>query len=265
MDVDPSTGAIYVVDWWNQRIEKFAADGTYLLKWGFRGTKTEQGSINFAWDIAVQSSTGRVFVANRESNEIEVFDANGLYVNRWGFGGSANGRFKFPQGVAFDPTNGTLLVSDSGNHRIQRFSITATGHGTWLATYGALGSGPGLLKTPTGIDVAADGTIWVADAGNNQIQRRAPDGTWTAYSAPTGGTAFKGPWGVTVAPDGSIWVADSGHDAIVRMTANGELLSTFTGSDVGAGPLDAPFDVLFGLGGEMYVSDVWNNRVIELM
>ena len=43
--------------------------------WGRRGTTAEPGSINFAWDAAVDPATGNVFVANRESHEIEVFDA----------------------------------------------------------------------------------------------------------------------------------------------------------------------------------------------
>ncbi len=57
--VDPDDGSIFAVDWWNQRIQKFSAGGTYLKKWGHRGTTAEPGSINFAWDAAVQRQTGR--------------------------------------------------------------------------------------------------------------------------------------------------------------------------------------------------------------
>ncbi len=127
MAVDPDTGALYAVDWWNQRIEKFEADGAYQLQWGHRGTRQEPGSINFAWDAAVDPASGNVFVANRESHEIEVFAPNGDYVTRWGTRGSTDGKFTFPQGVAFDPTDGSLLVADSGNDRIQRFDILPSG------------------------------------------------------------------------------------------------------------------------------------------
>ena len=261
-----NSGAIYVVDWWNQRVEKFGSDGTYLTKWGQRGTKTEPGSVNFAWDATVNPANGNVYLSNRESHEIEIFNADGAYVNRWGFRGTATGKFTFPHGVAFDPTNGTLLVADSGNGRIQRFNILASGKGSFTASYGSKGAGAGQFAVPTGIDVAPDGTIWVADTQNNRIQKRNPaTGNWTTYSTATGlGLGFKSPWGVTVAPDGTIWVADTGRDRIVQMTASGDLLAFADKTTPGVGSMDAPFEVAFGAGGEIYVSVVWDNKVMEL-
>ncbi len=267
---NPNYGAIYAVDWWNQRLEKFDSGGTYLTKWGQRGTKTEPGSINFAWDAAVNPANGNVYVANRESHEIEVFDPNGNYVTRWGFRGTTTGKFTFPQGVVFDssgPGAPTLLVADSGNGRIQRFKILATGKGSFLASYGTKGSGSGQFLTPTGIDVAPDGTIWVADTQNNRIQKRNPTtGNWTTYTTANGlALGFKSPWGVTVDPeDGSIWVADTGRDRVVQMTDTGDLIATADKTTPGVGSMDAPFEVAFGVGGEIYVSVVWDNKIIEL-
>src|SRR5205814_2000408 len=161
-------GRLYVTDWWNQRIERINPDGTGVVAWGSRGTPDQVGSINFPWDLALQPGTNWVFVANRESHEIEVFDQDGTFLTRWSHRGTLNGEVTFPQGVTFAP-DGTLLVADSGNDRIQRFSIGADGTGTWLATYGQSGSGslgPGYLMTPTGISTEPDGTIWVADTTN---------------------------------------------------------------------------------------------------
>jgi DNA-binding beta-propeller fold protein YncE len=267
--VNENTGAIYAVDWWNQRVEKFASDGTYQTKWGQRGTKTEPGSINFAWDAAVNPANGNVYVANRESHEIEVFDADGTYVTRWGYRGTTTGKFTFPQGVAFDssgPGNPTLLVADSGNGRVQRFRILASGKGSFMAAYGTKGAGPGQFATPTGIDVATDGTIWVADTQNNRIQRRNPiTGNWTTYTIANGlGLGFKSPWGVTVAPDGRIWVADTGRDRIVQMTAAGDLVAFADKTTPGVVSMDAPFEVAFGTDGAIYVSVVWDNKIMEL-
>ena len=259
-----SQGRIFVSDWWNNRIQRWDANGTNPLAFGFRGTTDEPGSINFAWGLAIQPGTDRLFVANRESHEIEVFDGSGNYVTRWGIRGTAPGQFVFPHGVTFAP-DGTLLVADSDNGRIQRFSIDAGGNGTFVASYGSLGSGVGQLSTVTGVDVAPDGTIWVADTDNDRIQKRDPiTGDWTAFSSPIGGSGFKRPWGVRVAPDGKIWVTDSGNDRIVRMDSAGNLEMTATGQDMGAGPLAQPMDLEFGSNGHLYVSDIWNNRVIEL-
>ena len=63
-------------DWWNQRIQRWnSRRHATSSRWGSAARPTEPGSINFAWDVAVQPATGRVFVANRESHEIEVFTA----------------------------------------------------------------------------------------------------------------------------------------------------------------------------------------------
>ena len=264
--VNESTGSIYAVDWWNQRVERFDANGTFRSAWGRRGTTAEPGSINFAWDAAVDPSTGNVFVANRESHEIEVFDASGIYLTRWGTRGTGPGKFTFPQGVAFDPTDGSLLVTDSGNGRIERFSVTAGGQGTFLISYGSKGTAAGQFATPTGIDVADDGTIWVADTQNDRVERRNPStGVWTVYATAQGDTAgFSSPWGVTVAPNGQIWVADTGRDRLVRMSAGGVFSSAVDRTTLGIASMDAPFDVALGVDGSIYVSVVWDNRILQL-
>jgi DNA-binding beta-propeller fold protein YncE len=260
-----SAGRVYVSDWWNQRIDRWDSDGSNPYMWGFRGTKSEPGSINFAWDVAIQPATDRVFLANRESHEIEVFESNGDYVTRWGIRGTANGQFEFPQGVAFAP-DGTLVVTDSGNGRVQRFSIDAGGDGTFIAAYGTAGSSAaGQLNLPAGIDVAADGTIWVADTRNDRIQSYNPTTTtWTVHTNASGLSNFSLPWGVTIAPDGNIWVADSGQDRIVKMTTTGTSIFAATGPDMGAGNLNSPAAIAFGLDGTIYISDIWNNRIIEI-
>ncbi len=72
-------------------------------------------------------------------------------------------QFSFPQGIMFAP-DGTLLVDNSGNDRIQRFTLSANDTVlAWDATYAQFGAGSaspaGDLNNPTGISVAADGTL----------------------------------------------------------------------------------------------------------
>jgi hypothetical protein len=67
-----------------------------------------------------------------------------------------------------------------------------------------------------------------------------------------------------VGPDGSIWVADTGRDRVVQMTAGGDLIATADKTTPGVVSMDAPFEVAFGVGGEIYLSVVWDNKIIEL-
>ncbi len=111
------------------------------------------------------------------------------------------------EGVAIDPTTGKLFVSESGNHRVLRFSSTAayqTG-ATAEAVFGQpdfVSSSPnrgnpdadmsGLsdpsadsFDSPSSICVDANGRLWVADYNNARVLRfdgasSKPSGTATA-------------------------------------------------------------------------------------
>ena len=269
-----ANGQIYIVDYWNQRIEYMNPDGSDAASFGFRGNPSQSGAINFAWDAAIQPGTGDIFVANRENDQVAVFSPTGTPGIIFGQNGSAPGDFSFPQGIAFAP-DGTLLVDDSGNDRIERFSLQAGNTGaTLVATYGQSGSGStspaGDLNNPTGIAVAPNGTIWVADTLNNRIQSMTTTGFWTAYTKPVGSTMpFNIPWGVTVAPDGNIWVSDTGNNRLVSMDTSGNLIFSATESSMGIptglpGSLGIyPFAVAFS-GDTVYLTDVWNDRVLVL-
>ncbi len=63
-----------------------------------------------------------------------------------------------------------VLVADLHNHRVQKFALD----GTFLTSLGRRGSGPGEFEYPMAAAVAADGTVFVADFGNNRIQKWQP-------------------------------------------------------------------------------------------
>ena len=282
-----ANGQIYIEDYWNQRVEYLNPDGSGAQSFGFRGNVSQSGAINFAWDFAVQPITGNIFVANRENNQVAVFSPTGAPVSIIGKAGTGPLQFSFPQGIAFD-TDGTLLVDDSGNDRIQRMSLNAADTvATYITSYGQQGTTgatapAGNLNNPSGLSVAPDGTIWVADTLNNRIQSVSPTGVWnTPISKPTGTgtqTGFLVPWGVTVAPDGSIWVSDIGHNRVVSMSTTGVLnfsanaggASSWTSMGIPAVPSDNviyPYEIAFSNGPgpyNVYLTDIWNNRVLVL-
>ncbi len=123
-----ANGQIYIVDYWNQRIEYLNANGTGAASFGFRGNPSQKGAINFAWSAAIQPGTGDIFVANRESNQVEIFSPTGASLLIFGTKGIGNGQFHFPQGIAFDPTNGTLLVDELGQQPNRAFHHVGRRH-----------------------------------------------------------------------------------------------------------------------------------------
>ena len=79
--------------------------------------------------------------------------------------------FGEPVGVAFG-RDGRIFVSQNGLHRV----TVLAADGSELASWGGLGNEPGKLHNPAGLAVDASGTLYVADARNNRIQKFAPDG-----------------------------------------------------------------------------------------
>ena len=135
--------------------------------------------------------------------------------------GTGRGQFDSPTGIAVDGS-GNVLVADTNNGRIEKFSAT----GTFLGILGTKGTGPGQLRNPNGIAVDRTGNIYVADASNHRVQKMAPDGTLIAeWKGPEPG--FYGPRRIAIGPDDSIYVVDQGHNRIAKFSPDGEVLATW--------------------------------------
>ncbi len=142
--------------------------------------------------------------------------------------------------------DGSLLIADSGNHRIRLLRPDATivsiaGSGT-AGFYGDGGSALHAdLDDPEDVALDADGTIYIADAGNQRI-RQVVDGTISTLAG-TGLASFGGDGGPATAAsfnhpsalvaDGSgyLLVADTGNRRIRRIHLADGSISTVAGSD----------------------------------
>jgi DNA-binding beta-propeller fold protein YncE len=61
-------------------------------------------------------------------------------------------------------------VSDSGNHRIEKFDR----EGNFITQWGGFGNGDGQFNFPYGISVGPRGSIFVVDSANSRIQQFMP-------------------------------------------------------------------------------------------
>ncbi len=65
--MDPTTGDVITVDGWNQRIQRFAPDGTLLRAFGGRGSFPPDG-MNYPRSAAVDPATGDIWLGNYEGD-----------------------------------------------------------------------------------------------------------------------------------------------------------------------------------------------------
>ena len=134
------------------------------------------------------------------------------------------------------------------------------------------GSAPGDLNAPRGIDIASDGTIYVADSKNHRIQIFSKNGlllnTWGNYAnilegdAP-GGT-FNEPWDVVVAQDGSVFVADTFNHRIQKFDDSGKFINMWGNFAQGDSPESfwGPRGIALDQKGNVFVTDTGNKRVV---
>ncbi|MGX9718842.1 gluconolaconase [Stenotrophomonas acidaminiphila] len=133
------------------------------------------------------------------------------------------------------------------------------------------------FSDPWGVAMDAGGTLYVADAGdNNRILYRWLDGDFHVLAGGREGfadgrgeaAAFNTPSGLALDRHGNLYVADTGNHAIRKVTPQGEV-STLAGDGVagfadGVGRqarFDGPMGVAVDAEGRVYVADTWNDRI----
>lgn len=137
---------------------------------------------------------------------------------------------------------------------------------------GRSGSAAGDLSAPRGLDIALDGSIFVADSLNHRIQQFSPSGeiinTWGSYAnilegdAP-GGT-FHEPWDVAVSADGFVYVADTFNHRIQKFTLSGRFLKSWGVFAQGNEPDSfwGPRGIAISPDGKIFITDTGNKRVV---
>lgn len=120
--------------------------------------------------LAVSPDGQTIYVVDRgdlsgEDHKVVAFAPDGKEKFRLGPRGSENGKFNIPL-AATVAADGSLVVADSGNFRIQTFDAD----GKFKASFGGSGSELGRFSRPRSIATDSEGNIYVADSNFNNVQ-----------------------------------------------------------------------------------------------
>ena len=102
-----SSGNVYVVDRYNDRIQKFNSSGTFLAKLG--GSGSGDGQFLDPFDVAVDSS-GFVYATDISADRVQKFNSDGTFLTKWGTLGTEDGQFYHPVGIAVDSSGHVLSL-----------------------------------------------------------------------------------------------------------------------------------------------------------
>jgi len=227
-----------VADSLNDRIRKIGPDGIIDTIAGGRDSG-DRGAAALAniyrpRELSV-GPDGAIFVLQEAHSRIRKITPQGIidifagsHPGFSGDGGAATSALlSSPLGASVGP-DGSVYVADTANHRIRKISregiintIAGTGEEGYFPTGDGVAATEAKFWHPTGVAIAPDGSIFVADTNNNRIRKIGTDGIIDTLAE-----IFQ-PVKLALGPDGSLFVLGrariGGKNRILEISSDGSI------------------------------------------
>ena len=245
--------------------------------------------LSFPGKVAADERANRLFVSDSNHHRVLVMTPEGVVLDVIGSGaqGRADGAFADasffrPQGLALDPSSGSLYIADTENHLVRRADLRARAVTTVLGTGEQGGRASGGRGTDVAIsspwDLAVMGehlyvamagthTIWRMRLATQEAERWAGSGAEDIIDGPRRQAALAQPSGI--ATDGhNIYFADSEVSAV--RAVEGDRVRTIVGEGLFEfGDVDGQYPLArlqhpIGIAwrdGLLYVADTYNHKL----
>lgn len=168
-----SYGNIFISDTGNNRIMKCNPFGITIKTWGVKGNLDSQFN---APTYITCDSFDNVYVVDSNNCRIQKFSNDGYFITKWGTNqgnssdniinnwGSNNTDLFLPFGIACNPSNNNIYITDTSNNKIKVFDS----NGNYIKSYGNFGSNIGEFFSPQGISYY-NNKIYVTDPILNRV------------------------------------------------------------------------------------------------
>jgi type IV pilus assembly protein PilY1 len=273
-----SSGNVYVMEYYNNRIKVFDSSGAYLRSFGGYGTGCNQWKYARQFDIyddkiyladtyghkikvidlngrcldnntsifnyphAIAASQTKVYVGFASRTEIRSFYRDRIHISdSW----SSGGVIQYPWGMSISKDQSKLVIADYSANRIIRLGINSnkisfSHHGQ---SYNAYSSANGYFRRPTDAAYDSSGNIYATDLYGHRIQKL---NSGAIYQAKTGtystSSGFRYPYGTHIDSNDNIYVTDFYNYAVRKYDTN--LTETATYGGGGGSRLDAAKKVI---------------------
>ncbi len=225
-------------------------------------------SQQLAHPLALTVVNSQVYVADENADRVYVFGVDGQHTQSYGDTDAVT--FNRPNSVAVMP-DGTLLIVDTWNYRIQHLDQA----GAVLTTWGQAGEfGFDAPVNPSDgfwgpRDVAVDYAerIFIADTGNKRIRVYALDGSEAIHQYDIGGGGsgpgeLDEPSGLAVHSDGRLFVADTWNRRIAVFDVDGNHLDDFRVRGWYNNVFNRPYLALDESRETLYITDPDSKRIL---
>ena len=250
-------GRIYVTDTEGRRVHVFDVPRRRFFTFGYRS----EGELQKPAGIAVDSR-GNVYVADVSARRVMQYDGLGLFLRAFG----NRTELERPTGVGVAPSGERVYVVDAGGVDSDKHQVTAYDKdGKKLFVIGSRGKENGRFNLPVDAAVAADGTLYVLDAGNFRVQAFDRDGRFLRAFGEVGNAPgqFSRPRGIAVDRDANVYVSDAGFANVQIFDSAGRLLLALggRGTEDAPGRYRLPAGVAADETGRVYVVDQFFHKI----
>ncbi len=190
---------------------------------------------------------GRVYVADTHNNRVTIYDVDGT---RARLVGELGERIRGPEGVLAHP-NGRIYVAGAWSGNVVSFQD------------GEVVDELGGLSSPHDIELASNGDIWLADAGNSRLLLLS-ENLEIKRELGRNQYDFNGVRYLDLTHDGMIVAADKNNHQVKFIAADGSLVHVMGDGKPGRGPnrFRTPEGVEIR-DSELWLSDSGNDRIVK--
>ena len=234
----------------------------------FSGSGTGLNQINEPYSIFIPPTENALYIADNGNNRILRWplNASAAKVVAGGQGPGSNATQLDSPRAVYVTKNGSILVSDLGNHRAQYF-VNGSLVGRRVAGDGT----PGSANTQIGLAIGGiamdlNDNVYISEYDNSRVAKWAPNATYGTLAAGDGSpgnapSQLSDPTGLYLDPISNIlYIASQGGHCIMKWLPGASTGSTVAGTCGVSGNtttlLTAPRCVTFDKYGNMYVADM---------
>ena len=175
--IDYDNERIFVSEYANHRVQAWSLnDHSPLLTIGHRGSNPLEFLLPRG--VAIDEHRRRIIIVDTANHRLQVLSLLDLSF-LFSIGGHSQSNrpreFNLPSNVVVDRDRHRIIVSDTGNNRVQVLSST---DGSFLFEFGCEGKGPGQFFFPYGLCIDNADRIIVSDTNNRRLQAFTHEGQY---------------------------------------------------------------------------------------